>query len=389
MDWLKKLRGELIDIIEWPDDNPSVLVWKFQRHNNEIKNGAQLTVRPGQVAVFVDEGRIADVFQPGRHKLDTANLPILSTIRGWKYGFVSPFKVDVYFVATRQFTDLKWGTMNPVMLRDPEFGPVRLRAYGTYAIKASNAATLINAVAGAGSSFTIDGITEQLRNVIVSRFTDVLGESGIPILDLAANYDELSDFLRQRIATKINEYGLDLTTLLVENISLPPNVEEALDKRSSMGIIGDLSKYTQYQTAEAIGDAAKNPGGGMGDAMGLGAGFAMAQQMASTLNNPNANNPNARAASPPPPPGAPHQPAFHLYANSQQTGPFAHDQLRHLAATGALTPDTLVWSPGMSNWTRAAEVPALAPILSPPPPPPPHAGANPPPPPPPPTSPGH
>lgn len=370
MDWIKKLRGELIDIVEWAEDAADALVWKFPRHNNEIKNGAQLTVRPGQAAVFVDEGKIADVFQPGRYRLETANLPILATLKGWKYGFVSPFKVDVYFVSTRRFTDLKWGTMNPVMLRDPEFGPVRLRAFGTYAMQVQDPAKIVSEVAGAGAHFTADGITEQLRNEIVSRFTDVLGESRIPVLDLAANYDELGKFLRERIAPGIGEYGLALVSLLVENISLPPNVEEALDKRSSMGIIGDLSRYTQYQAAEAIANAAKNPGGAAGEAMGLGAGFAMGQQMLASMQQASAQTQQQRLASAPTtpapwgvPPPVPGVVAYHVAIAGQAAGPFNADELRGHASRGTLGPETLVWTPGMAEWKRAAECPELLRVL--------------------------
>jgi membrane protease subunit (stomatin/prohibitin family) len=367
MDFWKKLKGELIDIIEWPVDRSDLLVWKFPRDNNEIKNGAQLIVRPGQAAVFVDQGRVADVFQPGQYRLTTDNIPILSTLKGWKYGFESPFKADVYFVATHRFTDLKWGTMNPIMLRDPEFGPVRLRAFGTYTMQCSHPSTLVSEIAGAGAEFTADGIVDQLRNIIVSRFVDVLGESKIPILDLAASYDELGKFLSQRIAPAIAEYGLELKNILVENISLPPAVEEALDKRSSMGIIGDLGKYTQFQTAEAIGDAAKNPGGGMGDVMGLGVGFAMAQQMAQNMapgtQSPGVPTPPGQAAPPP----LPHASQFHLAINGQQAGPFTIEQLRAHVARGTLTPESLVWKPGMPAWTTAAQVAELIPVFNAPP----------------------
>ncbi|MBT8484529.1 MAG: SPFH domain-containing protein, partial [Phycisphaerae bacterium] len=256
-----RLKTELIDIIEWLDPSNDTMVHRFERYENEIKYGAKLIVREGQAAVFVNEGQIADVFGPGTHTLETKNLPILATLKGWKYGFHSPFKAEVYFCSTRRFTDLKWGTQNPVMLRDSEFGPVRLRAFGTYVIKTSDPGTFIREIVGTDGHFTTDEITEQLRNMIVSRFTDILGESNIPILDLAGNYDELGDFITNRIQPEFGTYGLELTKFLVENISLPPAVEEALDKRSSMGVIGDLKKYTQFQTAEAIRDAAQNPGG--------------------------------------------------------------------------------------------------------------------------------
>src|SRR5512147_527817 len=185
-----KVRGELIDIVQWIDDTNDTMVYRFERYNNQIKYGAQITVREGQSAVFVNEGKIADIFQPGMYKLETENLPVLSTLQGWKYGFNSPFMAEVYFVSTRQFTDLKWGTMNPIMLRDPEFGPIRLRAFGTYVMRAKDPRKLLQQLVGTDSRFTLDEITEQLRNFIVSRFAGILGESKIPALDLAGKYDE-------------------------------------------------------------------------------------------------------------------------------------------------------------------------------------------------------
>ena len=278
--FIKKLKGELIDIVEWLEDSRSTLVYRFVRHQNEIKNGARLVVREGQAAVFVNEGQTADVFTPGTYTLDTANLPILSTLRGWKHGFNSPFKAEVYFVNTRQFTDLKWGTMNPIMLRDPEFGPVRLRAFGTYAIRVIDPGLLIKEIVGTSHRLSVEGLTDQLRNFIVSRFAQSLGESQIPALDLAANYMQLGGVIVQYIRPEINAYGVDLTTLLVENISLPPEVEQALDTRTKMGVIGDLNRYTQFQSRQAR-DAAQNPsGGGVGPARARGGhGFNMAQQI--------------------------------------------------------------------------------------------------------------
>ena len=252
MDIWKKLSGELIDIVQWLEDAPNVLVHRFERMNNEIKNGAKLVVREGQAAVFVNEGQLADVFKPGTYTLTTQNLPILATLKGWKYGFESPFKAEVYFVQTKQFTDLKWGTMNPIMRRDPEFGPVRLRAFGTYAMRVGDPGALIKQVVGTAARFTEEGINEQLRNVIVSRFTDTLGESKIPMLDLAGNLSELGEFVAGAIRPEFNTYGLELTKLLIENISLPPEVEAALDKRSSMGLVGNLQQYAQFQAANAM-----------------------------------------------------------------------------------------------------------------------------------------
>jgi membrane protease subunit (stomatin/prohibitin family) len=357
MDIWQKLKGELVDIIEWLDQTNDTLLYRFPRMDNEIKYGAKLIVREGQVAVFVNEGQIADVFTPGTYTLQTENLPILSTLRGWKYGFHSPFKAEVYFASTRRFTNLKWGTKNPVMLRDAEFGPVRLRSFGTYVIQMHDAGVFVRQVAGTIGSFKTEDITEQLRNIIVARFADILGESKIPVLDLASNYDELGKFLTTRISPDFQGYGLDLIALLVENISLPEDVEKALDQRSSMGVIGDLSRFTQYQTAQAIRDAAQNPGSGgtAGAGMGMGMGFAMANQMSQSM-----------AAQSVQPPARPVQGAgkYFIAVNGQQTGPFDVQGLQQQARSGQLTRETLLWTQGMSGWTAAAEVPEIAGILA-------------------------
>jgi membrane protease subunit (stomatin/prohibitin family) len=275
------LRAELIDIIEWIDDSQHTIVWRFPRHQNEIKNGAQLIVRPGQVAVFVSSGEIADVYQPGHYELTTPNMPILSTLRGWKYGFESPFKAEVYFVSTKQITDLKWGTPNPIMLRDPEFGPIRIRAFGAYTLRAVDAVALLKEIVGTDGEFGADDITELLRSIIASSFADLLGEMQIPALDLAAKYTELSDSLRQKVVERIDdEYGLDCPQLFIVNVSLPEAVEKALDTRTSMGVIGDMNQFQQYQMGQAMTAAAENPsGGGAADGMGLGMGLAMASRM--------------------------------------------------------------------------------------------------------------
>jgi membrane protease subunit (stomatin/prohibitin family) len=211
-----------------------------------------LTVRESQAAVLVNEGEIADVFTPGMYELRTPNVPILSTLQNWQRGFESPFKAEVYFFNTKRFTDLKWGTKNPIIARDPEFGPVRLRAFGTYVIRIADPAVFLREIVGTDGRFTTDEITNQLRNLIVSRFATVVASSGIPILDLAANYEQLGQFVTGRIAPEFANYGLELSRLLVENVSLPPEVEQALDRRTSMGVVGDLRKYTQFQAAEAM-----------------------------------------------------------------------------------------------------------------------------------------
>ncbi|CAN5139937.1 SPFH domain-containing protein [soil metagenome] len=353
-----KIKNELIDIIDWTDDSANTMVWRFPRHQNEIKMGAKLTVRESQVAVFVNEGKIADVYSPGLHTLSTQNMPILTTIMGWKYGFNSPFKAEVYFVNTKQFTDNKWGTKNPIMLRDAEFGPIRLRAFGNYAIRVNDAGKFIKEIAGTQSHFTTEEVTEQLRNLIITRFTDAVAESKIPILDLAANYDELSKFITGKINPEFNELGVEVTKFLVENISLPTEVEAALDKRSSMGILGNLNQYTQFQAANAMEAAAKNPNGGASEGIGLGMGFAMAKQMADSMNQNNQNNNNNSA--PPPLPGLS---PYHVAVGGTQQGPFNSDTLKQMVQQGSLTKESLVWKSGMGAWTKAGEVADLKLIL--------------------------
>jgi len=349
-----KLKGELVDIVEWLADRPDTLVYRFERYNNEIKHGAKLVVREGQAAVFINEGKLADVFSPGTYTLNTQNLPVLATLQGWKYGFESPFKAEVYFVSTRRFTDLKWGTMNPVMLRDAEFGPVRLRAFGTYTMKVSDPATFIREIVGTDGRVETADISEQLRNLIVAKFADVLGESKIPVLDLAANYEELSNFLTQRISTDFAQYGLEVAKLLVENISLPPEVEAALDKRTSMGVIGNLQSYAQFQAANAMEAAAKNPGGMAAGGMGMGMGFGMAQTMGQAMQPPPV------AATPPP---LPNRLAFYIAEGGQQVGPLDADALQAKVRAGTLKGDTLVWKQGMAEWTAAGKVGELAALL--------------------------
>lgn len=357
----KKLFGEFVDVIEWLDDTPDTMVWRFPRYGNEIKYGAKLVVREGQMAVFVNEGEIADVFGPGTYELYTRNLPILSTLQGWPYGFQSPFKAEVYFCSTRVFTNLKWGTKNPVILRDPEFGPVRLRAFGSYAIRIKDPAVFLREVVGTDGHFTVDEISDQLRNLIVTRFGMVLAGSGIPVLDLAANSEQLGRFVAGRLAPEFANYGLELVSLLVENVSLPPEVEQALDRRIAMGLVGDLARYAQFQAAEALRLAAQNPG-----AAGAGFGVVMGQNLAGTATGPWGARP------PEPPPSPPPARNWHIAERGKALGPFAQEELARAANEGRLTPATLVWAPGMSGWRPAGEIPELAHLFAavPPPPPP-------------------
>ncbi|HMK37490.1 MAG TPA: SPFH domain-containing protein [Desulfomonilaceae bacterium] len=276
------VKAELIDVIEWLEDSGDVLVWRFPDKDHQIKMGAKLTVREGQAAVFVNEGQIADVFKPGLYSLTTQNMPVMTTLRSWKYGFESPFKAEVYFVSTRNFLDLKWGTQNPVMMRDPDFGVVRLRAFGTYGIKVNDPGVFMKQIVGTEGTYTTDEIEGQLRSMLVSSFAAMLGNSHTAALDLAANYQTMGEKARTDMETDFQGYGLSLTRFVIENISVPPEVEKMLDTRSQMGIVGgDMARFTQFQTAQAIPEAAKS--GGAGDFMGMGAGIAMGQQMAGAM----------------------------------------------------------------------------------------------------------
>lgn len=359
----QKAFAEFIDIIEWTDETSDTIIWRFPRYNAEIKNGAQLTVRETQVAVLVNEGQFADVYQPGRYELTTANMPILTTLRGWKYGFNSPFKVDVYFVNTKQFLNQRWGTANPIMMRDPEFGPIRMRAFGSYNFKVQpDPIPFIRNVAGTSGEFTTEGISEQLRNFVITKFTDYLAESKIAALDLAANLNEFSNDLTIALKDDFAEYGIELTRFLVENISLPEAVEEALDKRTSMGVIGNMTTYTQMQFADSLKDAANNPAGGghlAGDAMGAGIGLAMAGQMAQQMVNPQGGQQQQQQVGATPPP-IPPQAMYHVAINGVQQGPFNMQQLSQMIQQGQITAETLVWTQGMPAWAAANSVPSLA-----------------------------
>lgn len=363
----QKAFSEFIDIIEWTDDTADTMIWRFPRYHAEIKNNAQLTVRETQVAVLVNEGQFADVFQPGRYQLTTSNMPILTTLKGWKYGFNSPFKVDVYFVNTKQFLNLRWGTANPIMMRDPEFGPIRIRAFGSYCFRVEpDPIKFIRNVAGTDGNFTTDSVTEQLRNFVITKFTDYLAESKIAALDLAANLNEFSSELTIALKHDFSEYGIELTKFLVENISLPEAVEEALDKRTSMGVIGNMTTYTQMQFADSLKDAANNPAGGgnlAGDAMGAGIGLAMAGKMAQEMVNPQSQQPHNTVGANPQqgtPPPMPPQQMYHVAVGGVQQGPFPQAQLLQMVQQGQLTPDTLVWTAGMAGWAAANSVPSLS-----------------------------
>jgi len=344
-DWLT---SQFIEVIEWTDDTHDTMVYRFPVHNNEIKYGAKLIVRESQVAVFVNEGVIADILEPGIYELETKNLPIMTSLNHWDHGFNSPFKAEVYFVNTKRFTNLKWGTKNPIMVRDPEFSMVRLRAFGTYEIRITDAGQFMREIVGTDSHFTIDEINEQLRNLIISKFTTVLGESKIPILELASNYEKFSEYVTKNIAPHFGQYGLQLIKVIVENISLPDNVEKALDKRTSRAITGDLDDYLKYQTGEAIGNS--QGGGAIADMIGMGAGVAIGQEIVNSLSKKHEDK------NTPPPLPTRDEVMYHIAVDSVSEGPYDMRSIKDMITKGTIAKDTLVWSKGMKDWDKAENV---------------------------------
>ncbi|MEO0632834.1 MAG: SPFH domain-containing protein [Pseudomonadota bacterium] len=359
------LSGEFIDVIHWVDDSRDTMVWRFEREDHEIKYGAKLTVREGQAAVFVHEGQLADVFTPGLYMLETNNMPILTTLQHWDHGFKSPFKSEVYYVNTTRFNGLKWGTKNPIICRDPEFGPVRLRAFGTYSVRVMDPAKFLVEIVGTDGEFTMDEISFQIRNIIVQAFSRALAQSGIPVLDMAANTRELGQLVAKDISGQIAEYGLSLPELYIENISLPPAVEEVMDKRSSMGVIGNLNEYTQFQAAEALGRGG-SAGATMEAGLGAGLGMQMGQAMAAGMSA----QPARSAAAAPPPPPVEH--VWHVAENCETKGPLSKSQKGSMSGAGEITRETLVWTAGQDGWLKAEDVTELAQLFTilPPPPPP-------------------
>jgi len=275
MDFIK---GELLEVIEWTDDSRDTLSWRFPDEDKAIKNGAQLIVRESQVAQFVYVGEFGDTFGPGKHTLVTDNIPVLTRIKSWPYGFNSPFKADVYYVTTRLFTGNKWGTANPVMLRDEDFGMVRVRAFGTYDFKVVDTKTFLREVAGSDHNFRLDEFSDTMRSRIVSVFTDAIASAKVPVLDVASRCGELGDALLPLINPAVKaKYGIEITSFIVENVSVPPEVEAAIDKRSSMAAIGNLNEFVKYQMGKSFESG--GGAGAAGTAAELAVGFGLAQQM--------------------------------------------------------------------------------------------------------------
>ena len=296
MSLLNMITKQLIEVIEWIDDSRDTLSYRWPDEDKEIKNGAQLIVRESQQVQFVAAGQYADLFQPGKHTLRTENVPVLSTILGWKYGFQSPFKCDVYYLNTRLFTGNKWGTANPVMMRDKDFGVVRLRAFGTYDFRIVEASKFLREVAGTDQNFRLDEFADTMRSRIVSVFTEALARAGVPALDVAQRYAELGDALLPLVNPAMQgKYGIEITSFVLENVSVPPEVEQAIDKRSSMGVVGNLNDYVKYQMGLAMGQ-----GGEAGAAAAVPAqmamGFGLAQEMVRGMQGNAAATPAATPA---------------------------------------------------------------------------------------------
>ncbi len=358
----EKLSNEFIDIIEWLDYTEDTICHRFERYQNEIKNEAQLIVREGQTAVFVDEGRLADVFEPGTYTLNTKNLPILTTLKGWKYGFNSPFKAEVYFVNTHLFTDEKWGTKNPITLNDERFGLVEIRAFGTYAFRINNAGKFIVDIVGTDNNFTNFEINEHLKSLIATRFTDTVGEANLPIELYAANTTELSETCREVMQPEFESVGIALEKFFIENVSMPEDLKKEIFEYSRIDKL-DLDKLTKFKTAKAIEAAAKQEGGTAGAGMGMGMGFVLAQQMggmmSSQVGTQQAPQPQAGAVPPPIP-----QAAQYYYAvNGQQLGPVSYEQLGALFANRTVNRETLVWKQGMTGWSAIKDVEELKAFL--------------------------
>jgi membrane protease subunit (stomatin/prohibitin family) len=280
------LGKQLIDVIQWNEAEDGMLAFRYPMQDMEIQNGGQLTVRESQMAAFVNEGKIADVFGPGLHTLTTRNLPLLTDLMNWDKGFESPFKSDVYFFSTRLQIDQKWGTATPITIRDKEFGAVRLRGYGIYSYRVADPRVFFNQISGTRPSYFVTELEGQLRNTIVARMTDIFATSDVSFLDMAANQDALGQKIAEQMKPAFTALGLELDQFVVENISLPDELQKVMDQRIGTSMAGDLSRYTQFETAQSLPIAAANPGGAAGMGLGLGAGVAMAQTVMAAVKSP-------------------------------------------------------------------------------------------------------
>ncbi len=353
-----KLSNEFIDIIEWLDPSNDTIVHRFERYQNEIKNNAKLIVREGQTAVFVNEGQLADVFKPGTYTLNTKNLPILTTLKGWKYGFDSPFKAEVYFVNTRLFTDEKWGTKNPFMLSDQRFGLVEIRAFGTYSFRIKDPGKFVVDVVGTDGNFTNYEVNEHLKSLIVTRFTDTVGEANLPIELYAANTSELSETCQEVMQPEFGRVGIELEKFYIENVSMPEELKKEIFEYSRLDKL-DMAKLSQFKAAKAMEAAAKNEGGTAGAGMGMGMGFVLAQQMGNMMGHTGTQQPFGGQPQQTAPPPIPAQVVYHYALNGQQAGPVTFDKLKELFASRTINRDSLIWKQGMANWAALKDIEEL------------------------------
>lgn len=358
----EKLSNEFIDIVEWLDYTDDTICYRFERYQNEIKNGAKLIVREGQTAVFVNEGQLADVFGPGTYTLDTQNLPILTTLKGWKYGFNSPFKAEVYFVNTHLFTDEKWGTKNPITLHDDRYGLVEIRAFGTYAFKIADAGKFIIDIVGTDNNFTNYEVNEHLKSLIATRFTNTVGQANLPIELYAANTSELSETCREVMQPEFMSIGISLEKFYIENVSMPEDLKKEIFEYSRLDKL-DMTKLSQFKAAKAMEAAASNEGGTAGAGMGMGMGFVLANQMGSMMNPQMGGAAQAAQAAPVAPPPMPAAVQYYYASNGQQAGPVNFDQLSTLFANRTINRDTLVWKQGLDNWTALKDIDELKAFL--------------------------
>lgn len=358
-----KLTHEFIDIIEWLDYTDDTIAHRFERYQNEIKNNAKLIVREGQTAVFINEGQMADVFTAGTYTLNTQNLPILTTLKGWKYGFDSPFKAEVYFVNTHLFTDEKWGTKNPITLNDERFGLVEIRAFGTYAFKINDPGKFIVDVVGTDNNFTNFEINEHLKSLIATRFTDTVGQANFPIELYAANTTELSETCKDVMQPDFNSVGISLEKFFIENVSMPEELKKEIFEYSRLEKL-DLDKLTKFKAAKAMELAAKNEGAA-GGAMGMGMGFMMAGQMGNVFGNSTAPGmqPAQNAQQPMAPPPLPQAVQYFYASSGVQNGPVDFTTLQSLFSSRKINKETLVWKKGMSIWQPLSEVDELKAFL--------------------------
>ena len=336
MGLMDKLRGEFVDIIEWLEDSRTLLAWRFPRYQNEIKQGAQLIVREGQIAIFVYQGQLADTFGPGTYTLNTQNLPLMSTLQGWRYGFNSPFRSEVYFVNTRPVTDLRWGTPTPITLRDPDFGMVQVRANGLCIVRVQNPPLFLRTVIGTDSAVDIDEVTELIRREISQALSELVLGTGVGAIDLQSRQTELSGKLRDVVAARVDdEFGLAIDSITM-NVSLPDEITQAMTRGVAQGVeesgrmrqLDDLDKYQRVRQIDAMNAAAGNPGGGaMGDMMGAGMGVVLGQQMANQMNQP--------AQQQTPPPLVQDSQTFHIEINGASAGPYNIGQVREMVANGS------------------------------------------------------